>query len=82
MRRIPMRMEDWIKKLNGFLQLNDRDILDHTGKVSHELAIQHANDKYMKFHKQRLQIEAEQTDNQDFDVLVKQVTDKNKEQNK
>jgi len=28
MRRIPMTMSDWIKKLDGFLTLNDREILD------------------------------------------------------
>jgi hypothetical protein len=38
MRRIPMRMNDWIKKLNGFLSLNDRKILEHAGKISHETA--------------------------------------------
>lgn len=38
MRRIPMRMRDWIAKLNGFLTLNDRAILENAGKVSHELA--------------------------------------------
>ena len=38
MRRVPMYMSDWIEKLHGFLQLNDRDILNDAGKVSHELA--------------------------------------------
>jgi len=31
MRRVPMTMQDWIKKLDGFLGLNDRDILTHAG---------------------------------------------------
>jgi hypothetical protein len=38
MRRIAMTMADWVKKLDGFLSLNDRNILDHAGKVSHQLA--------------------------------------------
>ena len=38
-RKIPMRMKDWIAKLNGFLALNDRNILSHAGKISHALAI-------------------------------------------
>lgn len=38
MRRVPMYMKDWITKLNGFLTINDRAILDHAGKISHELA--------------------------------------------
>ena len=33
-RRIPMKMADWITKLRGFLTLNDRDILQGSGKVS------------------------------------------------
>jgi hypothetical protein len=35
LRRIPMTMDDWIEKLHGFLELNDRHILDHAGKISH-----------------------------------------------
>lgn len=79
MRRAPMHMQDWVKKLDGFLMLNDRNILDHAGKVSHELAIQHAGDEYKRFHAQRFQIEAEQADKTDFDVLTRRIADKNKE---
>lgn len=38
MRRVPMHMADWIEKLNGFLTLNDRDILTHAGRISLEMA--------------------------------------------
>ena len=31
-----MYMEDWIKKLDGFLILNDKEILGHSGNVSHK----------------------------------------------
>ena len=34
MRRIAMTMQDWISKLEGFLTLNDREILQGAGKVS------------------------------------------------
>lgn len=80
-RRIPMHMQDWVKKLDGFLALNDRNILDHAGKVSHEMAIQHADDEYEKFRKQRLQIEAAQADENDFDELARQIADQNRERN-
>ena len=33
-----MTMEDWAGKLNAFLQFNERDILDHPGKVSQAVA--------------------------------------------
>ena len=49
MRRIPMYMKDWIEKLHGFLQLNDRNILDHAGKTSHKLAIEKAEGEYEKY---------------------------------
>ena len=37
-RRAPMTMQDWIIKLEGFLTLNDREILQDAGKVSAKLA--------------------------------------------
>lgn len=55
MRRVPMTMEDWISKLDSFLNINDRDVLNHAGKVSHEIAKQHAELEYEKFNQQRIQ---------------------------
>lgn len=49
MRRVPMHMADWIQKLDGFLSLNDRDILTHAGRISHELAVSKAEHEYDKF---------------------------------
>ena len=49
MRRVPMHMADWIEKLNGFLILNDRDILTHAGRISHEMAQAKAELEYTKF---------------------------------
>lgn len=49
MRRVPMHMADWIEKLNGFLTLNDRDILTHAGHISHEMAQAKAELEYDKF---------------------------------
>jgi len=71
MRRIPMTMQNWIEKLNGFLQLNDRNILTHAGKISHELAVAHAEDEYEKFNKKRI-AEKDRTDS-DFDKAVKKL---------
>lgn len=49
MRRIPMHMTDWIAKLDAFLQLNDRDILTHAGRISHEMAQAKAELEYDKY---------------------------------
>lgn len=48
-RRIPMTMEDWEKRLNGFLSLMDRDVLSDAGKVSAELAKAHAESEWEKY---------------------------------
>jgi len=82
MQRIPMHMQDWVKKLDGFLTLNDRNILSHAGKVSHEMAMQLAGDEYQKFDKQRSQVEAERADKKDFENLAKQVVDWSQGENK
>lgn len=55
MRRSPMRMKDWIAKLNGFLKLNDRKILDNAGKISHDLAKEQAEKEYDIYYKKSLQ---------------------------
>lgn len=51
-RRITMTMQDWISKLDAFLTINDRDILDHAGKISHDLAKQQAESEYDKYQAQ------------------------------
>ena len=49
MRRVAMHMADWIKKLDAFLTLNERDILTHAGRISHEIAQAKAELEYDKF---------------------------------
>lgn len=49
--RKPMYMKDWIAKLDGFLQLNDRDILQGAGKISKKLGEQIAVKEYREFKK-------------------------------
>jgi hypothetical protein len=71
MRRVPMHMRDWITKLNGFLTLNERAILNHAGKISHELAMEMAEVEYEKFHSK--QIEQSDQAGGDFDKAVKQL---------
>ena len=48
-RHIPMTMEDWEKRLNGFLQLWDKKILNDAGKVSAALAKKHAESEFEKY---------------------------------
>lgn len=49
MRNIPMTMEDWEKRLNGFISLMDREVLQDAGKVSAEIAKLHAESEFEKY---------------------------------
>lgn len=48
--RKPMYMKDWITKLDAFLNISERDILTHAGKISSELAQAKASEEYSRFH--------------------------------
>jgi hypothetical protein len=68
MKRIPMKMKDWIKKLNGFLNINDRNILQTKGKVSHLGAKEVVEKEYNKFSKTKRNISKHVND--DFDEVI------------
>ena len=48
-RHIPMKMADWIEKLDAFLKFNEYDILQDAGKVRHSVAVALAVKEYEKF---------------------------------
>jgi hypothetical protein len=68
MRNIPMTMEDWEKRLSGFLQLWDREILQDAGKVTAELAKTHAESEFEKY-----RIVQDRLFESDFDQMLKQL---------
>lgn len=45
----PMYMRDWIKKLDQFIQLSEREILTHAGKITAEAARAFAEQEYEKY---------------------------------
>ena len=49
LQRKPMYMKDWVKKLNDILTINERQILEHAGKVTRQLAEEIAMSQYEKF---------------------------------
>lgn len=65
MRHIPMTMEDWEERLNGFLTLWDHEVLKDSGKISAEMAKLHAETEFEKYRviQDRIYIS-------DFDQLV------------
>jgi hypothetical protein len=68
----PMHMADWVKKLDGFLQFNERNILTHAGKVSAEMARDHAEREFAKHEEARRLREATEPTS-DFDKAVERV---------
>lgn len=48
-RKIPMSMEDWAKRLDGFLEFNGNEILTDAGKISHEQAKLYAETEFEKY---------------------------------
>ena len=67
-RNIPMTMEGWAKKLNAFLQFNERDILDNPGKVSQEVAKAFAESEFEKY-----RIVQDRLFESDFDRRIKKL---------
>ena len=48
-RKIPMSMEDWAKRLDGFLEFNGNELLTGPGKISAEQAKLHAETEFEKY---------------------------------
>lgn len=70
--RKPMMMEDWLQKLDGFLKLNDRDILTNAGLVSADTAKDKAEAEFEKFEEMRRLKESSEPVS-DFDVMVEKI---------
>jgi len=68
LRRIPMTMEDWSKRLDMFLEFADRNILADSGKVTAEIAKAHAESEFEKY-----RIVQDRLFESDFDRAVKQI---------
>ena len=67
-RQIPMKMADWIQKLDAFLAFNDYEILNNPGKVSRTVAEKLAHQEYEKF-----RVTQDRNFESDFDKSVKKI---------
>jgi hypothetical protein len=72
-KRKPLYMADWRKKLDAFLQFNERDILQNAGNVAMEVAKRLAETEYDKFNARRLSEEAAIELDADIDDLRKRI---------
>ena len=48
-RRVPMTMEDWAKRLDIFLSADEREVLKDAGRISAEIAEEHAESEFEKY---------------------------------
>ena len=69
-RKIPMSMEDWAKRLDGFLEFNGNEILTGPGKISTEQAKLHAETEFEKY-----RIVQDRLFESDFDRFLKESGD-------
>jgi hypothetical protein len=70
-RKIPMTMEDWARRLDLFLEFDEREILQDTGKITAQLAKTHAESEFEKY-----RIVQDRLFESDFDRVVKQLKQK------
>lgn len=71
-RNIPMKMTDWIEKLDAFLVFNDYEVLKNAGKITHNIAKKIAEDAYKIF-----RVQQDLNFNSDFDKFLKELKNKN-----
>lgn len=71
-RNMVFKMEDWVKRLDSFLQFNEYEILKDNGKVSHEIACKLAEKEYEKF-----RIVQDREYKSDFDKIVEGINTTN-----
>lgn len=70
-RQIPMKMADWVARLDAFLQFNEYEVLANAGKVSVEVAKRLAEEQYDRF-----RVRQDREFESDFEAEVKRIESK------
>ena len=68
-RKIPMSMEDWSKRLDAFLEFDEREVLQDSGTISAKLAQSHAESEFEKY-----RVVQDRLFESDFDKVVKKLS--------
>ena len=68
-RKQPMTMTQWTQRLDAFLAFNERDVLDHAGKVEKAVADRLAKTEFDTYQQQQRQLGANDKPS-DFDRFV------------
>jgi len=70
-RQIPMKMADWVKRLDAFLQFNEYDVLSDSGKVTAEVAKELAEKEYDSF-----RVKQDRAFDSDFEKEIRRIQKK------
>lgn len=70
---VVMYMKSWVEKLDAFLQFNEKEVLQNSGKISHEVVVALAENEYEKY-----QIIQDRALESDFDREAKKLLDSKK----
>lgn len=68
-RRKSITMRQWEEKLNAFLSFNEKDLLDHAGKVSAQVAEELALERFSAYNRRQIQEEKKHADAEDIALL-------------
>jgi hypothetical protein len=74
-RQIPMRMAEWVAKLDAFLKFNEYEVLTNAGSVSAEVAKRLAEEQYATF-----RIQQDQKFESDFEKEIKRIEEKKRKE--
>jgi len=74
-KRVVMYMKDWVEKLDAFLKFNEEEILQDSGKISHEVATALAESEYEQY-----KIYQDRLFESDFDREIKRIIDSKKKE--
>ena len=72
----PMYMKDWVERLDIILQLNGRELLNHAGKISHQMALDRSATEFTKYKQTLKEMEKKESIKeleQDFKQLNKKI---------
>lgn len=68
-RRKTMTMQEWEEKLDTFLTFNEKDLLNHAGKISAQVAEKLSHERYSEFNQERIKEERMLADAEDIALL-------------
>lgn len=57
MQQTPMYMKDWAERLDMVISMNGRELLNHAGKISHQMAKDKSEQEYLKYKEQKKQLQ-------------------------